>query len=147
MSQTKEITLQNFEQLCTDFFKQKALIAEKQAEVDAMKDELDEHKRTLLAFMESHEKEKHFVKGHGTIYIKERFTVPTPKSLEEKKTFFDYLEKRGIFLEMASVNSQTLNSFYKTEMETAIAEGNSDFKLPGIGEPTMSRTLETRKGN
>ena len=148
MSETKKvpITLKNFEQICKELFETKVRLDEKEAEAKAIAEELDMKKKQVFAFMEENEKEKHHVAGHGLIFMEDRFTVPTPKSLDQKKEFFAYLQKRGIFFEMASVNSQTLNSFYKTELESELAKGNADFKLPGIGEPSMQRSLKMRKG-
>lgn len=87
------------------------------------------------------------VRAHGFLFFKERKTsVTTPKTPEEKEQLFEFLQQRGIFLEMASVNSQTLNSLYKSLAEEAAEKGVLDFRMPGVGEPTEYISLKMRKG-
>jgi hypothetical protein len=45
---------------------------------------------------------------------------------------------------MISINSQSLNSFYKSELEIAKEQGNVGFKIPGIAEPEVYWTLGMR---
>lgn len=86
------------------------------------------------------------IRAHGYLFFKEvKSSVTTPKTLEEKKEFFDFLESRGIFLEMVSINSQTLNSLYKSLADEAAKEGVLDFKMPGIPEPTTYTNLKLRR--
>lgn len=86
------------------------------------------------------------LKAHGyTFYKKNNTSVTTPKSTEDKVKLFEFLQERGIFDEMVSVNSMTLNSLYKSLAEEAAKEGNLDFRLPGVAEPTTYITLELRR--
>lgn len=146
MEQHEKMDLSQFDNLCEEIFQQRARIAKLEEELDPEKKRLDELERKMLLIMEETDRDKIHVKGHGTLYIMNRFTVQTPKSLEDKRALFHYLSDKGIFDEMVSVNSQTLNSFYKTEMEQAIAEGNVDFKIPGVGDPVHSKKLCVKKG-
>jgi hypothetical protein len=141
-----KITLEDFKKTCTELFAQRTKVDEMTALLKVEADKLDDLKSKVLVCLEQHEMEKYHVEGFGLIFTSERFTVPTPKSVEAKKEFGKYLQKKGIFWELMSVNSQTLNSFYKTEMEAAIAKGDVDFKVPGIGEPSHMRVLNVRKG-
>jgi hypothetical protein len=87
------------------------------------------------------------MRAHGFLFYKENKTsVTTPKTPEEKEQLFQFLRDKGIFLEFASVNSQSLNSLYKSLAEEAAENGVLDFKLPGVGEPTIYTTLKMRKG-
>ena len=128
-----------------------AKAAKLREEIDAMDIELkskkakltdvcDEIKKTLdLAELES-------VRAHGYLFFKENKTsVSTPKSLEDKKALFDFLQEKGIFLEMVSINSMTLNSLYKSLAEQALAEGILDYKMPGIAEPVNYVNLKIRR--
>lgn len=86
-------------------------------------------------------------RAHGLLFYKEnRSSVTTPKTPEEKQKLFDFLHEKGIFLEFASVNSQTLNSLYKSLAEEAAEKGNYDFEIPGVGKPTSFTTLKVKKG-
>jgi len=86
------------------------------------------------------------VKAHGFLFYKQTSTsVTTPKTSEEKQALFEFLQSKGIFLEIASVNSQTLNSLYKSLAAEAEEQGNYDFKMPGVGEPTTYTSLKLRR--
>lgn len=86
------------------------------------------------------------VKAHGFLFYKQTSTsVTTPKTPEEKQALFEFLQSKGIFLEIASVNSQTLNSLYKSLATEAEEKGNYDFKMPGVGEPTTYTSLKLRR--
>jgi hypothetical protein len=78
-------------------------------------------------------------------FVTESSSVKTPKTLEAKRELFKFLESIGLFEEMVSVNSQTLNSFYRSMAEKAAGEGNLDFKLPGVDEPIPYKTLKLRR--
>ena len=87
------------------------------------------------------------VRAHGYLFSKEvRSSVSTPKTIEDKKELFAFLESKGLFMEIASVNSQTLNALYKSLAEDAAKAGTLDFKLPGVGEPVTYTNLKLRKG-
>lgn len=100
--------------------------------------------QTILKSLELMEVDQ--LRAHGFLFYKETKTsVTTPKTPEEKKLLFDYLEERGILLEMASVNSQTLNKLYKDFADEAAKQGVLDFRLPGVPEPTIYTNLKMRR--
>lgn len=121
---------------------------EKKARLNAQLKELNEAEERdetkILEMLEAAELDS-FDGTKGKVSIVNRFTVRVPQSIDDKQKLFDYLKKRKIFFELVSVNSQTLNSFYKKEMEIAAGEGNTDFKIPGVGEPGVKKTLSFRK--
>lgn len=120
-------------------------VDEKEAELKRLKAELadscDVIKKTLdLAGLES-------VRANGYLFFKENKTsVSIPKSLEDKRKLFEFLTEKGIFLEMVSVNSMTLNSLYKSLAEQALNEGVLDYRMPGVAEPVNYVNLKIRKG-
>lgn len=86
------------------------------------------------------------IKAHGYLFYKEeKSSVTTPKTPEQKQELFEYLKEQGIFLEVVSVNSQTLNALYKSLAEDAAADGILEFKMPGVGEPTTYTNLKLRR--
>lgn len=86
------------------------------------------------------------LKAHGwTFYKKDETSVKTPKTIEEKQELFEFLRERGIFDEMVSVNSKTLNTLYKNLSEEAADQGILEFVMPGVGAPTTYTTLEMRR--
>lgn len=91
---------------------------------------------------------KSFKSSHGTVIRSLRYSVRTPKTIEEKVEFFEWLNRekgREVYWTYCSVNSAALNSFYKAEMEAAKEAGAFDFKIPGIGEPEAMPVLSMRK--
>lgn len=79
----------------------------------------------------------------GTISIRRSFRVAVPSSLEEKTAFFSYLNEKGIFFDLVTVNSQTLNSFYRKELENA--EDPMSFSIPGIGQSKLYESVNFRR--
>ena len=49
-----------------------------------------------------------------------------------REKFFNYLKGKGVFEQMITINSRTLNAFAKVELETANEEGVLDFQIPGL---------------
>lgn len=87
-----------------------------------------------------------FTAPSGLINLVQKSSVTTPKTLEQKRSLFKYLSDRGVFEELVSVNSQTLNSFYRAEEAMALERGDFDFNLPGVGQPSVRNQLRfTRK--
>lgn len=82
---------------------------------------------------------------HGKAVVSYFTSVKTPKTPEEKKAFADFLKERGLFDTMWSINSQTLNSFYKAEVEAAKERGDSDVAIPGINHVSMSPRLSFKR--
>lgn len=73
----------------------------------------------------------------GKIVVAYRTSVRTPKLPEDREAFFTYLKNRGLYDSMISVNSSSINSLYKEELEEAKARGEADFSIPGIREVSI----------
>lgn len=113
----------------------KEVLKEKSAIVDKIEMEL---KNYLTEYTALNGK---FHTKYGTVSLMKRMGVKVPKG-EELMEFFDYLEKRGAFEELATVNSNSLNSWYKSELQAREAEGNYDTNIPGLGAPTQSTFIK-----
>src|SRR3990172_12438785 len=117
------ITVEELDNLCWK-------IKDKRAEIDAKKDELSElngHLEELSITAVAALKEldrKNFQSKHGTITRKEQWYVNMPKDLNAKRELFEYLKERGVFEDFATVNHNTLNSFFTEEWEAAEAKGD-----------------------
>jgi len=82
-----------------------------------------------------------FTSPSGKVVLAYRTSVRTPKLPEHKEMFYAYLRERGLFDSMISVNSQTLNSLYKSELEAAKERGDADFSIPGLTEVSLTPQL------
>ena len=81
----------------------------------------------------------------GTIYKINKLNVTLPKTDEEKAALFGHLKERGIFEKYATVNFQSLNSLWNSDYEAAKEDGRAlEFKMPGVGEPTLRTTIGLR---
>lgn len=127
---------------------------DKKRVVDQLKDELADASKSLetakslaLKAMEAMEIDKQHVPGCGTIYRQRSFSVQVPKESEDKKLLFSWIAATkgpDVLDNMLSIHSASLNSFYKAELEIAKEQGNVDFAIPGIAEPSVYYTLGMR---
>lgn len=106
---------------------------------------LDQKENEFIQKLKDNGMEKYFIPDVGTAYVSTRFTYKVPKTPEEREAFFSYLKQKGVYNDMVTVHSQTLNSWAKAEIDAAITNGASDFKVPGLGDPSMYETLNIRK--
>lgn len=102
----------------------------------------------IMEALKSAGKTKYFVDGVGTMSLSSKPVVRVPSSIESKKEFFKYLRSisEEVLFSMTTVNSNTLNSWYKQKLDEALNAGNLGFSVPGIEQPTMRETLSFRKG-
>lgn len=106
--------------------------------------QMDEKKINLLNALRDIDKDKYQVKGLGQVSVVNKFSVPTPKSHQEKKEFFKFLKEYGgedFFWTYASVNSRSLNSLVNDIKE----ENGADFEVPGIAAPVIRQQIRFKK--
>lgn len=88
----------------------------------------------------------HSVKMHGyNFYTATTETVKTPKTLEEKAKLFDFLREKGLYDEMISINSQSLNSLYRALSAEAMEKGHLEFLMPGVDAPSSFTQLKMKR--
>lgn len=141
------ISLQEFEAICKEVFDRRTALDEAREVLKLQDEELSKLERKVLSYLTHFKKDKHHVTGLGTIGIINRKSVKVPQDATEKQAFFKWLQEKGIFWDYTTVNSQKLNSLYKAEYEIAGEEGRlADFKIPGVGAPTVFQSISVRKG-
>ena len=139
-----DITMKEFESLIEQAYKLKNEKEAFEAQAEAIGAVLTEAQTKLLTFMEQFEKTS-YKSRYGNIIRVQKSSVKVPKDPEAKALFFAYLDSKGIKDDILTVNSQTLNSFYKAEKESAIAAGAEEFSMPGLEAPTAYFQLQMRK--
>jgi hypothetical protein len=82
----------------------------------------------------------------GQVVLAFRTSVKTPKLPEEREAFFQWLRDKGLYDTMISVNSNSLNSLYKNELEEARDRGEVDFSIPGISGVSITPQLRFSRG-
>lgn len=114
------------------------------------REKVDKQKAVVMDLLSKAGKQKYYVEGIGTAYFINKLSVQTPKTLEEKRAFFEFINARygeDVLTDKISMHSATLNRFYNEIMEEAKDNGEdiSTFKIPGISDPVAHITLGFRK--
>lgn len=135
-----DITVAEVEKLCAEAFKIRAHVDALEEDAKALKEELNKKQYQIQQYLELFGKSK-WDSQAGTIEIREKLSVKIPRSEEDKLSLFGWLKDRGIFNQVVSVNSQTLNALYKAEFEASDGLVN----IPGIGEPETYKQIVMRK--
>lgn len=134
-------TTEQFEALCErawELQKEKDALALHEKKIN---EELEPLKAKIIEHLEFFEKTRHDTK-HGAFILSRKTSVKLP---DDKREFYQYLKDKNIFEDMVTVHSNTLNAWYKQEMEAAIERKDADFKIPGLGLPTTYTTVSLRK--
>lgn len=76
----------------------------------------------------------------GTLTAKFRFSARLPQGPEKVK-FFEFLKSIGRFEEMATIHSNTFNSYVKEQYDLAREAHQEEPKIPGVTEVKTSPTL------
>lgn len=105
---------------------------------------VEEAEMKLLGLLKKSGKSKYHVDGLGTVSIRNKYIVRTPKGLTEKQAFFEWVGKKydqNTLLGILSVNHQTLNSFVNSEKEK-----DPQVDIPGLEAPVHEEILAFRSG-
>lgn len=81
----------------------------------------------------------------GSVSKSVRWSVRTPATPDARAAFFEYLQSRGEYDQLRTVNYQALNSWYKARMEEAKESGELDPEIPGLEPATAQEILSVRK--
>ena len=121
---------------------------EKKKQLELEKEILDSLEDDIIQAFEENDLTSFKLDGVANVSITHRLTVPTPKTIEDKRAFFAWVaanKGEEVRDAMMSVNSMTLNSFYKAEYESLTDDEKLVFQMDGIGLPSLQKTLSVRK--
>jgi hypothetical protein len=106
-------------------------------------DRAEDIDRQIIDALKKAGKSKYFVDGLGTMSIIPKSIVRVPGTIEAKKEFFKYLRSisEEVLYSLATVNSNSLNSWYAARLDEASGKGVLGFSVPGLDQPTMRETL------
>lgn len=139
-----EFTVENLDSLCQRVWELRQVKDADKKRLEESLLQLEEAENDLLAALEKSEKDKWEI-NECKVSVTHRTSVKVPKELEQKRALFDYLREQGIFEELVNVNSQTLNAYYREQLEKKLEEGDVTWTLPGVGEATTTKGLQVRK--
>ena len=101
----------------------------------------------LISILESLDKKSYKLDGICNVVKVEKMSVPTPKSIEDKKKFFNWIKNNygdDGFWSYMTINSQTLNSLYNNVTKEA-QELGKEVNIEGLELPTARVNLSIRK--
>ena len=142
-------TMETFLAFCQEIVAQKAIVDGFEAQRKEASTKLEKMKNEVVKKMEATEMQKLHVPGFGTFFRQKEFSVRVPKDHDAKTALFKYIsDNKGeeVLLDLTSINSLTLKSFWNAERKIAIDAGNVDWAMPGLTEPEVYWKLGMRKG-
>lgn len=122
-------------------------LASKGRELRAKKDELKKQEsdveqelkgvqKRIIAYLEHFGLTKYESAG-GKVFVTNKRSVKVPKDEADRDSFFAWLKERGIFDQLITVNSQTLNAMYNRECDAT----GGDVSIPGLGPATEYKSV------
>jgi hypothetical protein len=129
---------------CKKIIELRALKDDQKKILSDTQSELDETENKLLLTMEELGM-KSLKTDFGAFSIREQESFTQPETMDDKLQLFQYLQVQGIFEEMVSVNSRTLSSWAKKEVEAKEQRGEYGWVPPGLKAPSKFKTLSVRK--
>lgn len=136
------ITVKELDELCKE-------VVSTREDYDAAKKTSDSydaiHKKAkgkLLEAFNKLDRKSYKVDGLCNISKVQRLKVTVPKGIDERREMINYFLSQGdnISSKMLTVNSMSLNSWYKQE-----AEDNPAFEMPGVEEPVIDEYLRINR--
>lgn len=142
----KEVSVPEFDEIVEKVFKQREKIDLIQMELKREQEILDKMNVRVLAILKELKRDS-YKSPLGSVGIQRRTSVTMPKDPTQREQFFGYLREKGAYDALITVNSQTLNAWYKQELEQAQLEKRSlDFQVPGLNPPSTFEVIRVTKG-
>jgi hypothetical protein len=139
------ISVQQVELLMQDLYELRQEKDDKKAEFDRVSEKVKNVESRLMAFLKEFKKTS-YDSTYGKVTLSTKWSFKTPKTPEDRDALRRFLEEKGEFDGLWSVNSRTLNSYCNDAFESAKESGDIDFGIPGIEEPTAYEQLSYRRG-
>lgn len=136
------VTVEQLKLKCERAFDLRSEVDMKKAELSAIQKDLDEIENEIVAVLEELGL-KSFKSSTGTVETRVRQSVKVPQG-DGRVEFFNYLKERGLFDSLITVNSQTLNAWYKQEAEVAQEEKRM-LVIPGLEMPTSNVSVVLKR--
>jgi hypothetical protein len=109
-------------------------------EASAVYQRMEDKKTELVSILEDEGRDS-YKSPYGNFSFKYIETCKVPKETSDREAFFGYLKERGVYEDLITVNSATLNAFYKGEVESY----GDEFEIPGIIKSEPYARVSMRK--
>ncbi len=142
----ENISIPEFDQIVEAVLAKRSEIEEIQNKLKEETAVLEKMNLKVLAYLKQLNRDS-YKTPKGSVGIQRRTSVTMPKDPEAREKFFSYLKQTNQYNELITVNSQTLNAWYKAEREQAEREQRAlGFEIPGLGQPSTFETIRVTKG-
>lgn len=139
----QNISTTKLDQLIQDYANQRKVVDSVSDELKRQEEKLHKMDTKLIEYLEALGRSS-YDSPYGKISRETRYSVKLPQG-EDKEKFFAYLKEKGVFEDMVHMNSRTLQTFYRAEMEAHKAIPG--WKVPGCGEPSGQVIVKFKKGD
>lgn len=146
--QEKELsatTIQELDAMVKKMFALRDEADELESKAKELKSECEMVKHKVMEILEATNRTNHETPGAGKVYTQTKYQVTFPKEPEKAAQFRQYILDNGLD-SMLTVNHQTLNSFYKQELERLGEAADPSSVLPGVGAPEQHVVLAMKRG-
>lgn len=140
----EEITVDLLEKVAHNCYEYKKIAADFKKLHSKMNAEKEKWQAVLGILMDKLEVDKYSSKS-GSISRSEQPNYRLPQDDDSRNKFFNYLKEKGSYDTMITINSKTLQSFVKQEVELAEQDDNFGFLPDGIEETEYRTVFSLRK--
>jgi hypothetical protein len=139
----ENISVKDLSRLADEAFELDLEIKAKEAEIKERTKALTNLKFKILRVLEQNDLQN-FKCSHGLFYKQKEVSIPLPKG-PDRDAFFEYLKQTGQYDALITLNSRTVNSWYKKERENAEKEKRL-LIIPGLQSPTETWVPRMKRG-
>ena len=141
-SPTNDITIGELRKLCERYREARTEKTQKDSESKAIGVEISILEQKILEQLNEHGM-KNFTGDFGMVIRSNQVSVKQPSTDSSKRLFYDYLKSVGAYDGLISINSRTLTSWVRKEID---ASKNPEWVPPGLEKPEKFETISLRKG-
>lgn len=145
--ETKEVTTQELDEAVIAYKLAKDEYDKASAVSSEKNSDAEKKKQNLLDLLTAAGKSSYIVENVALISVSLKTQVTTPKTIEQKEQLFKWVENRlgrEALIAYQTVNYQSLNSLYNSEMKEALEKGEEWNGIDGLDMPTVVKTLSMR---
>lgn len=116
-------------------------------EVKSILDDLEEEQKKINSQILNYFKAQNLSKADSNDFIftkEDKFSISLPKMPEDKKLFFDWLTKEGLYWAQITVNSKSFNKIYNEKFTEAVKE-KQVLEIPGLPKPFPYSSLKIKR--
>ncbi len=139
------VTVQELDALIAEIAAKREVVDEKKTELSTLNKELESLEFKAVNYLKELGR-KSYKTEDGMITRVEKWRVNIPTTPEAKNAMFEYFKARELFDKYATVNSNSLNSYYMEEWDAAKQRGEGmDFNIPGIEPAKLTEIISFRR--